>query len=410
MTLQARGHSDSVLVLQLSLPRGPLLTGDQQSALQLDVLVPTRNRASLLARTLESLLDAPVPAGLSTRVLVIDNGSTDGTGPLLEWMRARFHGRVEAIHERRRGKSRALNAGIAVSRADLIGMIDDDEEIDAGWYAEVFRAFQDPSLQFAGGPYRPRWSTPPPPWLPTEYPAVIGSVDSGTDERDFGRDFPGILKGGNAVIRRDVLLRVGPYAEHLGPSGDARLLSCEDEEMYWRLLDAGARGRYLPGLVVHHHVLPSRLSPGYFRRWCFWRGVSRGLMDRAHPMPVAYLAGVPRFLYGRAAQGLFKLATHALGSNRPSKLADELSVWDLAGYWWGRHIYTLARYSPIRSRRKSSGTFPEILTMPPINGAAEQWRPSCYPTQPYGEGAGGDDHPACRVGVAEHRRTSPPTH
>ena len=408
--MQSGGHGVTVLVLQLSCLRGSageVLTSDQLSTLQLDVLVPTRNRASLLAGTLESLLDAPVPDGLSARILVIDNGSTDGTGQLLEWMRAKYRGQVEVIHERRRGKSRALNAGIAASRADLIGMIDDDEEVDAGWYTEVFRAFQDPSLQFAGGPYRPRWSSAPPPWLPHEYLAVIGSVDSGSEERDFGRDFPGILKGGNAVVRRDALLRVGPYAEYLGPSGDARLLSCEDEEMYWRLLDAGARGRYLPRLVVHHHVVPSRLSPGYFRRWCFWRGVSRGLMDRAHPMPVAYLAGVPRFLYGRAAQGLFRVAGRALGT-RTSKLADELSVWDLAGYWWGRHIYTLTRYSPVRSRRTRLGTFPEILGMPPVNGPAEQWRPSCYPTQPYGEGAGGDDHSACRVGVAEPRRTSTP--
>lgn len=389
------------------MPTGEELTF-QFSSLKLDVLVPTRNRAPYLARTLESLLDAPVPDGLMVRILVINNGSTDGTGPLLEWINAQSRGRVEAIHERRRGKSRALNAGIAVSSADLVGMIDDDEEIDAAWYGEVFRSFQDPSLQFVGGPYVPRWTSEPPSWIPNEYPAVIGSVNSGDEERDFGPDFPGILKGGNAVIRRETLMRVGPYAEYLGPSGDARLLSCEDEEMYLRLLGSGARGRYLPKLIVHHHVWSSRLSPGYFRRWCFWRGVSRGLMDRAHPMPVAYLGGVPRFLYGRAAHGLVNVFARALGSNRPPQLADELSLWDIVGYWWGRHIYTLARHSPVRSRRKASGAFSQFLETFPLNAPVEPWRPSCYSTQPYGEDAGGDDHQACRIGVAERRGTSAP--
>jgi hypothetical protein len=196
------------------------------------------------------------------------------------------------------------------------------------------------------------WTSEPPDWLPKDYLAVLGAVDNGPDERDFSREFPGILKGGNAVVRRTTLLAVGPYAEYLGPSGSARLLSCEDEEMYYRLLAFGARGRYLPQLVIFHHVSPERVSRTYYRRWCVWRGVSRGLMDRRHPLPVPYLAGVPRFLYGRAANGLINMATHRLKRRaEPAPLSDELTVWDLAGYWWGRHVYPLARFLPVRSRR-----------------------------------------------------------
>ena len=375
--------------------------------MRLDVLIPTRNRSRLLAGAIDSLLAAPVPAGLLVRIVVINNGSTDSTAAFLEWTTARFRGRVSVIHERRRGKSRALNAGIAASSADLIGMIDDDEEIDPRWYEEIYRAFQDPRLDFIGGPYVPLWPSTPPPWLPREYLAVIGSAESGSEAREFAPDFPGILKGGNAVIRRDVLSSVGLYAEHLGPSGLARLLSCEDEEMYLRLLKAGARGRYLPSLVVHHHVAPSRMTPEYFRRWCFWRGVSRGLMDRSHPMPVAYLAGVPRFLYRRAAQGFVKLAARALGSNRPSNLADELSVWDLAGYWWGRHIYTLARYSPVRSRRRQNPAIPRIIEENQRNRPLDGWKSSCYFTHPYDSDDGpGGDRQTCRFCRDDGRRAS----
>ena len=54
----------------------------------LDVLIPTRNRARQLARAIESLLAAPVPDGLAVTIVPIDNGSSDGTGALLEWLRA----------------------------------------------------------------------------------------------------------------------------------------------------------------------------------------------------------------------------------------------------------------------------------------------------------------------------------
>lgn len=329
----------------------------------LDVLVPTCNRVLLLERTIRSLLHAPVPDGLNVTITVINNHSTDGTAELLERLGAEFPGRFRVLYERRRGKSRALNVAIAQSTADLIGMIDDDEEIHPGWYTEVGRAMTDERLDFVGGPYVPVWTTDPPTWLPDDYLAVLGAVDNGSEPRDYTRTFPGILKGGNAVIRRRTLLAVGPYAEHLGPSGSARMLSCEDEEMYYRLLESGARGRYLPTLVIFHHVAVERLSRQYYRRWCFWRGVSRGQMDRRHPMAVPYLAGVPRFLYGRAARGLINIAAHRLEGRRAAQsLDDELSVWDLAGYWWGRHIYTLARFSPVKSRRHSPDGVGNTLT------------------------------------------------
>ena len=124
--------------------------------------------------------------------------------------------------------------------------------------------------------------------------------------------------------------------------------------MYWRLLEARRVGRYYPTLVINHYIETSRLSREYFRRWCFWRGVSRGLMDRRHPLPVPYLAGIPRFLWGRAGRALLRLSR--LRSRRPARdvFTDELRMWDVAGYFCGRQVYTLARFSPAASRRDGS--------------------------------------------------------
>lgn len=321
--------------------------------MRLDVIVPTLNRASFVERTVRSLLEAEVPPGLDVLITVVDNHCTDDTPAVVERLRAAHPDRIAYVRERRRGKSRALNSGIARTRGDLVGMVDDDEEVHRGWFAVIAEAFRDDSIEFIGGPYIARWPCEPPAWLPLDYLAVNGAVDSGSEPADYGADFPGILKGGNAVIRRRTLERVGPYIEWLGPAGDARLLSCEDEEMYHRLLKARARGRYFPSLIVYHHVFPERVTKAYYRRWCFWRGVSRGLMDRLHPSPVPYLAGVPRYLYGRAGRGVVNMAAGLVRSNGHDRLfSEELSLWDLAGYFHGKHLYTLARFLPTPTRRR----------------------------------------------------------
>ncbi|MEN3339261.1 MAG: hypothetical protein V7647_2937 [Acidobacteriota bacterium] len=323
-----------------------------QAATSMDVLIPTHNRAALLERAVRSVLRASPAPGFAVRVTVICNGCTDDSIERMAALKAKEPGRLFVLVERRSGKSRALNLGIASTSAPLVGMIDDDEEVEAGWVQVIAEAFMDDRLDFAGGPYVACWDTPPPAWVPPDYLAVLGLADCGAVRRQYTPSFQGMLKGGNAVVRRRVLERVGPYAEYLGPRAAARLFSCEDEEMYLRLLEHGARGRYLPELVIRHHVLSGRLTPAYYRQWCFWRGVSRGLMDHRHPLPVPYLAGIPRFLYGRALRGLLSAAGAIVHSVPPeARLGDELRVWDLAGYFWGRHIYPLVRFSRAKRRR-----------------------------------------------------------
>jgi GT2 family glycosyltransferase len=308
----------------------------------------------MLERCVHSVLQAVPAVGLEAHITVVCNACSDHSRQVVRRLQALHPGRISVVEERRRGKSKALNVGIGATTGDLVGMIDDDEEVGAHWLQAIADAFRDPDLDFIGGPYLAVWDAPPPEWVPDDYMAVLGAVDNGWQAQPYTPDFPGMLKGGNAVIRRRTLNEVGPYAEHLGPGPFSRLFSCEDEDMYWRLLKHGARGKYLPDLVIYHYVSSKRLTREYYREWCFWRGVSRGLMDRRHPLPVTYLAGVPRFLWGRAARGLLRKVLGARNRAPQEVFTDELRVWDVAGYFYGRHIYTLARFSPVKSRRRPS--------------------------------------------------------
>lgn len=314
--------------------------------MRLDVIIPTYNRQSLLERALESLFIAPIPKGMQVGITVVDNNSSDNTAVTIQNWKARFGDRLSYVFEPRQGRSHALNAGIKTTGGDLVGFIDDDEEIASNWYECVCGAFSTMDVDFIGGPYVPKWEIPPPQWLPKAYCGVIGWIDGGDQVRPLDASYPGILMGGNAVLSRAILEEVGNYQTFLGRSGD-KLLAGEDDDMYRRLLRANAKGMYLPHLKIFHYIPATRLTKSYYRKWCFWRGVSQGLLDHISPQAASYLLGVPRYLYGDAARGLWgNVSTFLRRTRNPAeRFANELATWDLIGFLYGKHFY--------RSRFKS---------------------------------------------------------
>jgi len=312
--------------------------------MKLDLIIATCNREVLLQRALESVLRATCPPDLDLTVTVVDNKSRDRTKQIVEQLQPQFNGRLKYIFEPRQGKSFALNTGIAQTSGTHVGMIDDDEEIATDWLIHCAHAFA-PGIDFIGGPYLPNWGAEQPAWLPMTYKGVIGWVEVANEPAVFDRSFSGMLMGGNCVFTRDILAKAGPYSTVLNRT-ERLLLAGEDEDMYHRLLALGAHGRYLPNLAIHHYIPAERLTKQYFRRWCFWRGVSLGLMDRSQRQhDVAYLAGVPRYVVGRAARSLARSLARTIRLRRDppdQSFTDVLSLVDLAGFAYGKHFYKSA--------------------------------------------------------------------
>lgn len=304
----------------------------------LDILIPTWNRDDFLRRTLESVAAALEPQGLHVRVTVIDNNSRDNTGKVVQQAMGRFAGRLRYILETKQGRSHALNAGIAATDADLIGFIDDDEEIHPRWLSIVRESFEDPAVDFIGGPYIPKWVCAPPDWLPASYRGVIGWAETANSVQQFGSGFPGHLCGGNAVIRRDLLQKCGAYATDIGRT-HKRLLACEDVEMYERLLAAGGRGLYIPNLIIFHHIFPERLTKSYFRKWAFWAAVSFGTLHKRRPSPVPQLLGVPRWRFRVGATGAWQALRGWFGCPPAVAFGGELDLIQLAGLLYGRYLF-----------------------------------------------------------------------
>lgn len=304
----------------------------------LDVIIPTYNRSALLKTALESLLRAPVPPGLDLRILVVDNNSGDDTAAVVHGIAKGATLPIHYLLEPAQGSSQARNAGVRSGTSDLVGFIDDDEEIEPDWYNVIWREFQDPSLDFLGGPCLPNWQAPAPDWLPPGYHSAIGAIPPKPRGR-YDDTHPGILNGGNAVVRRRVYEQIGLYAEHLG-RGAKGLLSEEDAEFFLRMRKAGMNGLYAPDLTILHYIPKSRLTRKYHRRWAYGRAISQGVLDRESPESVTYLFGVPRHRIGRAVHGLLRLPLHILSNkSRAQAFADELAAWDLFGFVYGRFFF-----------------------------------------------------------------------
>lgn len=300
--------------------------------MKLNVVIPTFNRASLLRLTLKSLADAERPKGLDLSVTVVDNNSTDDTKAVVE----EWNGQIELLYlfEPRQGKSRALNTGIENAQSDLVGMIDDDEEVADDWLVEIARVFLNrwDEVDFIGGRYTPRWEAPPPSWLPAQCTGVVGFSNPGEEELPYGGSFKGMMPGGNAVVKLSALREVGAYNEQLGPVGKD-LMGCEDDDMYHRLLDAGKRGLYCPKLAIYHRVPRYRLTKKYFRKWCYGWGASQAVIDSHRPdYKGPRVFGVPRYIYGDAARGTLQMMRFLLLRDIDQAFAHELSLWILGGF------------------------------------------------------------------------------
>jgi len=234
------------------------------------IIIPTRDRVAQLARMLQSVERAVTVGSVSAEVVLIDNGSRDGTGALLDqWVRA-DRGRKQ-LFVAQPGKSRALNQALAVAGAPLLAFIDDDVEVTPHWLQAIINFFTShPWYDAAMG----RVLLPPAARNDHELQARLAAyrtvplMDKGEGVCDAEE-----MYGCNMMIRRSVFERIGGFNEQLGPPDSSN----EDLDMAHRISRAGMRIGYIPQAIVYHEVDRARLTEEYHRR--FQVRLARGRVD-----------------------------------------------------------------------------------------------------------------------------------
>lgn len=205
------------------------------------IAISTRNRPEALRRCLESLGAGRLHAD---EVIVADQSNGAETSDVVQQARASGFP-VRIVRARPGGLGAAQNDAVAATASEIVAVLDDDCVADESWLQEIARAFEaDPELALVAGRVLPLG--PP---SPGTYPV---SSRVSTEPREFvGKDVPWhIGSGNNFAVRREWFERIGGCDERLGPG--APLRGGLDMDLFYRLLRAGARARYEPGILVLH--------------------------------------------------------------------------------------------------------------------------------------------------------------
>jgi mycofactocin system glycosyltransferase len=230
---------------------------------QLTVVIPVRDRAARLERTLAAL------AGL--RVVVVDDASVDAeaVGAVVH----RFGARLLRLTENL-GPAGARNRGLAEVTTPYVAFVDSDVTVNAATLLGLTAHFADPRMALVAPHVR----------------ATPGRSRRRWYER-YEEDHPSLGLGDRAgTVRPGAAVAWVPSAcvvartDRLGAGFDPALRVGEDVDLVWRLSDAGQRVRYDPSFVAHHDVRPT-LRAWLGRKFCYGTG-GAGLAER-HPDHVA---------------------------------------------------------------------------------------------------------------------------
>ena len=220
------------------------------------VVIATRNRGTELLDTLARLLALHE----QPPIVVVDNGSTDGTAELV---RANYPG-VQVVGLRRNQGGAARTIGTRLVDSPYVAFSDDDSWWAPGALSRAVELLErHPRLAVLAarvlvGPderldpvCREMARSPLPPAADLPGPSVLGFIACG------------------AVVRRAAFLEVGGFDVRLGVGGEEELLSVDLAARGWGLA-------YMDEVVAHHHPSPSR-DPSARRRvqvrnalWSAW--------------------------------------------------------------------------------------------------------------------------------------------
>lgn len=249
------------------------------------ILIPSYQGRALLEGCLASIQrHAPRRPGPTIEVIVVDDGSTDGTA---DWLVRAFPAVRLIRREHNGGFCAAVNDGLAAARGAFLQLLNTDTEVTPGWLEAGLAPFADatigsvaPLVLVRSDPTRVDSAGDAYSWI--GWPTKRGHGEPAARWRGHPIDEVFGASGSSAFYRAEALRRCG---------GFDLLLRCyyEDTDLSFRLRWAGYRCLFTPHSVIHHDVSATNdhRSPA-LQRWMarnlelvFWSNVPAGMLSLA---------------------------------------------------------------------------------------------------------------------------------
>ncbi|MFZ4875782.1 glycosyltransferase [Janthinobacterium sp. Mn2066] len=306
----------------------------------LTVLMPTYNGETTLPEVLGAYIRLLAPPG-GWRLIVADNGSTDGTAAVL----AQFHGRLplSVVQVARRGRSAALNGAVAHALrvagdgSELFVFGDDDAIPARDWLCRLADCARvHPGRALFGGAIVPAWRVPPAPWLWRLTPEGLTWGVTSPALRD-GPVYPGLVWGANMAIRRRMFELGARYDESIGPKGASYAMGSETR-LNLQMYQAGHLPWFCPQARVFHIIRAHQVEMAWVVRRAYLFG--RGKCRLQVPEQTVEWLGVPRWMLGLYACHLAGSVLDCLRRDQQSLFQRRWEMASLRGFfhetWRGR--------------------------------------------------------------------------
>ncbi len=239
------------------------------------VVICSHDRLNYVRACMQSLAGQSVGAD-GFEIILVDSGSP---APVAAEMRriAEAAPNARLLRLDVSGVSLARNEGARVARSDYVAYIDDDAMATPDWVEQIqyVLAQHGGGAAVLGGKVLPKWESPLPAWWPQSLRGVLSIIEHEGAGEYRTEAVPATLEpyGVNMILRRDLMLQLGGFAEALGRLGLV-LQSDEDVQLAWRLQDAGYSAIYDSRVVVRHSIQARRFRAEWLLARLYWQGVS----------------------------------------------------------------------------------------------------------------------------------------